>query len=114
MLIMPDLLLNVGTIIRPDASFGLRPGAIPTPPPARLKFLPNGDPYPNIVVEVVVNNERPNTLKEDCHRYFGNMTSVRVWIGVKVWVAGKKFSVWWADRDRKTRRDSFEYELPAE
>jgi hypothetical protein len=97
-LTMPDVRLDAGTIKRPDASFGIRPRALPNPPPAWLRFLPNGEPYPNVVVEVAVNHEGPAKLRADCYRYFSNTTSVCIWIGIKVWVAGQKFWVGWADR----------------
>jgi hypothetical protein len=98
MLIAADVPLNAGTIKCPDASFTIRPRAVSHPPPAWLRFLPSGEPYPNLVVQVAVNNEGPNKLKEGCHRHFGNVTSVRIWIGIKVWIAGEKFWVGWADR----------------
>jgi len=84
---MPDVRLFAGAIKCPDSSFGIRPTALPNPPPAWLRFLPNGAPYPNVVVEVAVNNEGPTKLRADCHRYFSNSTSVCVWVGIKVWVA---------------------------
>jgi len=49
-------------------------------------------------VEVAVNNEGPAKLRADCHRYFANSTSVTVWIGIQVWVQGRKFWVGWAER----------------
>ena len=60
--------------------------------------MPNGAPYPNIVVEVAVNHESPTKLMRDCQRYFSATTSVRLWIGVKYWKAGKKFWVGYAVR----------------
>jgi hypothetical protein len=59
---MPDVRLYAGSIKRPDASFRIRPRALPNPPPAWLRFLPNGVPYPNVVVEVAVNHEGPGKL----------------------------------------------------
>jgi Uma2 family endonuclease len=59
----------------PDASYKIRRPDIPAPPPAWLKFLPNGQPYPNLVVEVDVNNESPTSLLEDMQRYFRRETS---------------------------------------
>jgi len=38
-------------------------------------------------------------LREDCHRYFHDKTSIRVWIGIKVWVSEHKFWVGWAERN---------------
>ena len=95
-LTMTDIRLYAGAIKRPDASYGIRPRALPNPPPPWVKFLPNGDPYPNVVLEVAVNYESPLKLKRDCHRYFRNTTSVCVWVGIKVWVPGRKFWVAWA------------------
>jgi hypothetical protein len=60
--------------------------------------MANGAPYPNIVVEVAVNDESPTKLMNDCQRYFTATTSVRVWIGVKYWSAEKKFWVGFAQR----------------
>jgi len=77
--------LFAGAIKCSDLSFGIRPTALPNLPPAWLRFLPNGAPYPNVVVEVAVNNEGPTKLQADCHRYFSNSTSVCVWIGIEVW-----------------------------
>jgi hypothetical protein len=83
---------------RPDASYKIRRPDIPAPPPAWLKFLPNGQPYPNLVVEVAVNNESPTRLLGDMQRYFRRETSVRIWIGVKYWTASGKFWCEWAGR----------------
>jgi hypothetical protein len=55
-------------------------------------------PYPNIVIEVAVSNESPEKLKDFAAKYFSAMTSVRVWIAVKVWLADKKFWVGWGER----------------
>jgi hypothetical protein len=97
-LTMPDVRLSDGTIKRPDASYRIRPRALPNPPPSWLKFLPDGAPYPNVVVEVDVDGEGLGTLPDDCHRYFSNTTSVCIWIGIKVWIAGRRFWVAWAER----------------
>jgi len=51
-----DVYLNQG-VKRPDFSFGIRPTALPNLLPTWLKFLPNGEPYPNVVIEVAVNHE---------------------------------------------------------
>lgn len=83
---------------RPDSSFKLHRDHIPQPPPTWLKFLPNGVPYPNVVLEVAVNHEGPNQLLDDLERYFSAMTSIRLWIGVMYWKQRKKFWVGWADR----------------
>src|SRR5436190_19525698 len=93
-----DCKLNNRSIKRPDTSFHLAHNHIPAPPPAWPKFLPNGAPYPNIVIEVAVNNESPTKLMNDCQRYFTRSTSIRVWIGVKFWSQGKKFWVGYAVR----------------
>ena len=90
--------MYAGAIKHPDASFRIWTRALPNPPFDWIRFLPNGAPYPNVVVEVAVNNEGPAKLKSDCHRYFSNSTSVCVWIGVKIWLAGRKFWVGWAER----------------
>lgn len=50
------------------------------------------------MVEVAVNHEGPRKLRDDCHRYFSNETSICIWIGIKVWVAGRKFWVGWGER----------------
>ena len=93
-----DVRLNKRSIKRPDASFKIRRTQIPTPPPVWLKLQPNGHPYPNLVVEVAVNHEAPKKLLDDMQRYFTRRTSIRVWIGVKYWPAGRKFWVGWAER----------------
>jgi hypothetical protein len=51
-----------------------------------------------MVVEVAVNNESPPKLLSDCQRYFSRHTSIRVWVGVEYWQAGRKFWVGWAER----------------
>ena len=97
-LMVIDCKLNNRSVKRPDASFCLTRNSIPQPPPAWLKFLPDGVPYPNIVVEVAVNHESPTKLMNDCQRYFTATTSVRLWIGVKYWPANRKFWVGFAVR----------------
>lgn len=93
-----DVRVNNRSVKRPDASFKIRRTQIPAPPPNWLKTQPNGHPYPNVVVEVTVNNEGPQNLLADMQRYFFRRTSVRVWIGVRYWAAGRKFWVGWAER----------------
>lgn len=93
--------LNNRSKKRPDASFRLLADKIPVPPPNWLRLLPNGMPYPNIVVEVAVNNESPQRLLDDADRYFTLFTSTTIWIGVKVWVKGKFFWVGWGERAAK-------------
>src|SRR5947207_15851602 len=93
-----DVRLSNRSIKRPDASFKIRRPQIPVPPPFWLKLQPNGHPYPNLVVEVTVNHEGPQKLRDDMQRYFTRRTSIRVWIGVKYWMAGRKFWVGWAER----------------
>lgn len=83
-----DCKLNKCSVKHPDLSFHLHRNCVPQPPPGWLKFMRNGAPYPNIVVEVAVNHERPTKLMEDCQRYFTATTSVRLWIGVKYRTAG--------------------------
>lgn len=62
-LLSSSLLTSVDVILdniskkRPDTSFRIPNRFLPTPPPAWMKFLPNGKTYPNIVVEVAVQNE---------------------------------------------------------
>ena len=51
-----------------------------------------------MVVEVAVNNEGPTKFLDDCEAYFSANTSTTVWIGVKVWLAGRKYWVGWAER----------------
>lgn len=97
-LMVIDCQLNNRSVKRPDASFRLTQNSIPQPPPAWLKFMQNGVPYPNIVAEVAVDNESPTKLMNDCQRYFTATTSVRLWIGVKYWKAGKRFWVGYAIR----------------
>ena len=93
---VPDVHLYTEAIKCLDTSFSIHHGALPNPPYAWLRFLPNGEPYPNVVLEVAVNHEGPAKLRADC--YFSNTTSVCVWIGIKVWVALQKFWVGWVDR----------------
>jgi hypothetical protein len=100
---MADIILDNG-LKRPDLSFSIRPSTQPNPSPNWLRFLPNGKPYPNVVVEVAVNHESPNKSKEDCHRYFHNSTSIRVWIGIKVWVASRTYWVGWGERNATGNR----------
>jgi Uma2 family endonuclease len=78
-----DVRLNNRSIKRPDASFKIRRWQIPVPPPVWLKLQRNGHPYPNLVVEVAVNHEGLQKLRDDMQRYFTRHTSIRVWIGVK-------------------------------
>src|SRR5277367_5606784 len=97
-LMIIDCIINLCSVKRPDTSFHLCRNSIPQPPPAWLRFMPNGAPYPNIVVEVAVNNESPTKLMRDCQRYFSATTSICLWIGVKYWKADKKFWVGYATR----------------
>ena len=83
---------------RPDYSWQLRPAQIPIPAPQWIKYLPDGMPCPNIVLEVAVNDESPGELLRYADLYFSPMSSIRLWIGVKVWVNGKKFWVGWGER----------------
>lgn len=95
--ITTDVRVSNRSVKRPDASFKVRRPLIPAPPPNWLKMQPNGHPYPNLVIEVAVNNEGPQLL-DDMQRYFSRRTSIRVGIGVKYWTAGRKFWVGWAER----------------
>lgn len=86
---------------RPDASWGIRKSHIPNPRPGWIKLLPNNPydlPFPSIVVEIAVNNESPAVLQAFAQRYFAASTSVRLYIGVKIWLAGKRFWVGWGER----------------
>lgn len=86
---------------RPDASWRIRKSHIPNPRPAWIKLLPNNPynlPFPSIVVEVAVNNESPAILQAFAQRYFAASTSVRLYVGVKIWLAGKRFWVGWGER----------------
>ena len=96
-----DLPLNNRTNKRPDTSFRIRKSQIPNPQPQWLKLLPNnpfGLPFPSIVVEVAVNNVSPTILQDFAQKYFSGQTSIRLWIGVKIWLKGKKFWVGWGER----------------
>jgi hypothetical protein len=84
---------------RPDGSFRFLNRLLPNPSPAWIKYLPNGKPYPNLVVEVAVMNEDPTQITDIMNRYFSAATSVNVWVGVKVWMAEKKFWAGWASRN---------------
>jgi len=70
----------------------IRPRALPNRAPNWLRFLLNGEPYPN-----VVGDESSKKSKDDCHRYFHNRTSIRVCIGIKVWVADRELWVGWGE-----------------
>ena len=93
-----DCKLNNRSIKRPDASYTIKPPHIPNPRPGWMKLKPNGIVYPNIVVEIAVNNQSPTKLLNDCERYFSRNTSIRVWIGITYWRPGRKFWVGWAER----------------
>ena len=93
-----DLPLNFRTKKRPDASFRLDQDKLPSTPPGWIVNLPNGLPTPNVVLEIAVNNEGHRQFLEDADRYFSPTTSTRVWIGCKVWLAGRKFWVGWGER----------------
>jgi len=97
-LMVIDCKLNNRSVKRPDTSFHLHQNSIPQPPPGCLKFMGNGAPYPNIVVEVAVNHESPMKLMNDCQRYFTATTSMRLWIGIKYWTTSEKFWVGFAVR----------------
>jgi hypothetical protein len=86
---------------RPDASWRIRKSHIPNPRPAWIKLLPNDPynlPFRSIVVEVAVNNESPAILQAFAQRYFAASTSVRLYVGVKIWLAEKRFWVGWGER----------------
>lgn len=98
LLTVVDVPLDNISTKRPDASFRLINRLLPNPPPAWMRFLPNGKPHPNIVVEVAVQNESSTEIIDIMERYFSATTSVRVWIGMKVWLQDRKFWVAWAHR----------------
>jgi Uma2 family endonuclease len=93
-----DIPLTTRSKKRPDYSWQLRKPRIPNPPPAWMKFLPDGLPYPNIVIEVAVNHESLDDLLAYANNYFSALSSIRVWIAVKVWLQEKKFWVGWGER----------------
>ena len=80
----------------PDASFRIRKSHIQNPRPAWIKLLPNSPynlPFPSIVVEVAVNDEDPDMLQAFAQRYFAASTSIRLWVGVKIWLTENRFWV---------------------
>jgi Uma2 family endonuclease len=86
---------------RPDASWRIRKSHIPNPRPTWIKLLPNNPynlPFPSIIVEVVVNNESLAILEAFAQQYFAASTSVRVYVGVKIWLVEKRFWVGWGER----------------
>ena len=97
-LMLVDWRLDNRSVKRPDASFHLHRHSLSQPPPGWLKFMPNGVPYPDITIEIVVSDEIPTKLMSDSQRYFTAITSVRLWIGVNHWASSKKFSVGFAGR----------------
>ena len=58
----------------------------------------DGVPTASVVVEVAVNHEGIAKFISDCQAYFAANSSTTVWIGVKVWLAGRKYWVGWAER----------------
>ena len=85
----------------PDASFRIRKSHIPNPRPAWIKLLPNSPynlPFPSIVVEVAVSDEGPDVLQAFDQRYFAASASIRVLIGVKIWLKENRFWVGWGER----------------
>jgi len=96
-----DMQLTPRTLKRPGMSFGLQSSAIPNPPPTWLKFLPQGHAasfLPSIVAEVNVTDESPSVLLNYAQKYFSESTSVRIWVGVKVWLRSRQFWVGWGER----------------
>jgi hypothetical protein len=73
---------------RPDASWRLERHRVPNPPPPWLKFDVAGLPTANVVLEVAVDTEAPDTLMSDCQAYFGTNTSTTLWVGVKILACG--------------------------
>jgi len=93
-----DIVLTPNRKKRPGASWGLRRHLLPNPPPPWLQFDAAGLPTANVVLEVAVEHESPDTLMTDCQAYFGPNTSTTLWIGIKIWLAGQKFWVGYAER----------------
>jgi len=93
-----DIILTPIRKKRPDNSWKLDSTMLTNPPPAWIQFDAGGYLTANIVVEVAVEHETPDQLMSDCHAYFGPNTSTTLWIGVKVWLAGQKYWVGWAER----------------
>lgn len=93
-----DIVLSPIRKKRPDASWALERHLLPNPPPPWLQFDAGGFPTANVVLEVAVENESPDTLMDDCEAYFGPNTSTTLWIGVKIWLAGQKIWVGYAER----------------
>jgi len=96
-----DMQLTPRTLKRPAMSLGLQSSAIPNPPPTWLKFLPQGQaasPFLSIVAEVNVTDESPSALLNYAQKYFSESTSVRIWLGVKVWLRSRQFWVGWGER----------------
>jgi hypothetical protein len=93
-----DIVLSPNRKKRPDFSWRLDRHLLPNPPPAWLILDASGQTTANLVLEIVVENESPDTLMSDCDAYFGAGTSTTVWVGVKIWLAGRKFWVGWAER----------------
>ena len=96
-----DIHLSNRSLKRRDTSFRIRKSEIPNPRPLWLKLLPNDPfelPFPSIVVEIAVNNESPSILQDFAQKYFADTTSIRLWVGVKIWMAEKKFWVGWGER----------------
>ena len=93
-----DVCLSAVRKKRPDASWAIRFNRLPDPPPPWIQLDADGVPTASLVLEVAVNNEGPAKFMNDCEAYFAANTSTTVWIGVKVWLAGRKYWVGWAHR----------------
>jgi len=63
-----------------------------------LPNCPYNLPFPSIVVEVAVNDEGPDMLQAFAQRYFAVSTSIRLWVGVKIWLKEYRFWVGWGER----------------
>jgi hypothetical protein len=93
-----DVILFHNSVKRPDSSFALRRNRLPTPIPEWIRFQ-DGCPYPNIVIEVVLDGESKTSLIDKAHRYFSEITSITTWIGVKVNVQEQSLWLGWGERN---------------
>lgn len=85
-----DAISFSGSIKRPDVSYRIRPRQMPHPVPHWIKLLPSGALFPNVVVEVAVNDEGVANLTQDCHLYFSEL-SICIWVRITIWHAEKTF-----------------------
>jgi hypothetical protein len=86
---------------RPDSSCRIRQSRLPNPLPPSIKIIPGSIfnvPFQSIVIDVAVNHESLAMFQRFADSYFSAHTSINVWIGVKIWIEGKKYWVGWAER----------------